>query len=84
MQRPIPSPEQAISSQTSSSSSAGTGKELCRLPAERNPPKRDREREREGERERDLVTERMMRMQWEGDVAEESARRQKQTGGQAV
>lgn len=73
---------QTSGSSSSSSSRAGTGEELCRPPAERNPHKRDRARERE--RERDLVTEQRMRMQWEGDAAEESARREKQTGGQAV
>ncbi|CAK6979618.1 hypothetical protein CCH79_00013267%2C partial [Scomber scombrus] len=47
----------------------------------RNPPLlKESEKEREG----DLVTERMMRMQREGDVAEQAAGRQKQTGGQAA
>lgn len=73
-------------SSSSSSSSTGTGEELSRPLAERNPPKRDRDREivRERERGEDLVTEQRMRMQREGDVAEEAAGRQKQTGGQAV
>lgn len=59
-----------------SSSRAGTGEEVCHPPAERNPPKRDRERRR--------IWLQRMRMQWEGDVAVETARRQKQTGGKTV
>ncbi len=50
MQRPMPSPEQAISTQTSSGS-PGKGEKLCLLPAERNPSNREREREREREKE---------------------------------
>lgn len=77
MQRPMPSPEQATSTARPAAAAAAV---LApeRKSAERNPPERKKERERGG----DLVTERRMRMQWEGDVAE-SARRQKQTG-QAV
>lgn len=68
--------------QTSSSSSAGTEEELCHPPAERNPLK-ETAKEREEEEEA-LILELRMRMQWEGDVAVESARRQKQTEGKTV
>lgn len=62
--------------QTSSSRRAGTGEEVCRPPAVRNSPRRDRERRR--------IWFQKLRMQWEGDVAVETARRQKQTGGKTV
>ena len=79
VQRPMPSSEQAISS-VGLAVAAVLERNSADVPCRKKTPLKERERGRE----RDLVTERRMRMQREGDVAEESARRQKQTAGRAA
>lgn len=73
MQRPMPSPEKAIGAVRAAAAAVLA---LERNSAERNPSKRDRGGGV------DLITDRMMRMQWEWHVVEEE--RRKQTRGQAV
>ncbi|KAI4820686.1 hypothetical protein KUCAC02_028657 [Chaenocephalus aceratus] len=67
-----------LSDYSSSSSSAGTREELRRpSPCRKQPPLK--ETERDGRDTEDLLIEqRRMRKQWEGDVLEEAAQRQKQ------
>ncbi|CAB1414171.1 unnamed protein product [Pleuronectes platessa] len=81
-QRPMPSPEQAISTVRAAAAAVGLALERnSAFPLQRETPleerERERGREREGEGERGrggggLLTEQRMRMQREGDVAEEA------------
>lgn len=72
IQRPMPSSEHSISTETAA---LAQGRKTA-IPLQR-------ERKRERERRRRIWLQRM-RMQWEGDVAAECARRRKQVVGQTA